>query len=208
MTTFILIRHAATDLIGKTIAGRMPDVHLSATGRAQAERLAERLANAPIRAIYSSPLERARETVAPLAARLGLETKTSDAIGEVEFGDWTGRELRELADLAEWQRFNSFRSGTRAPNGELMLEVQARVVSELERLREWHPTEVVALVSHGDVIKALIAHYAGIPLDLFHRVEISPASVSVIALHDWGPQILRVNDTGELFEGSRIKDEG
>jgi probable phosphoglycerate mutase len=176
----------------------MPDVHLNSEGTAQAERLAEGLAEAPLVAIYSSPLERARETAEPIARHHEMEIHCSDSLDEINFGDWTGRWFRELQSDRKWQQFNSFRSGTRIPGGELMSEVQTRVVAELERIRERHPDDAIAIVSHADPIKAVIAYYAGIPLDLFLRVEIDPASVSVIAIGDHGPQILLLNDTGTL----------
>jgi probable phosphomutase (TIGR03848 family) len=198
MATFYLIRHGAHDLLGRAMAGRMPGVHLNAAGQRQAERLAERLGEAPLRAIYSSPLERARETAAPLAARLGLPVQLSEALGEIDFGEWTGRTFDELRDIPRWHQFNAYRSGTRIPNGELMLEAQARIVGEMERLREQYPHDHLALVGHADVLKAAVAYYLGVPLDLFPRIEISPGSVSVAALSDYGPQIVRLNDTGDL----------
>jgi probable phosphomutase (TIGR03848 family) len=198
MATFLLIRHAAHDLLGRCIAGRMPGVHLNREGQAQAERLAERLAHAPIRAIFSGPLERAQETALPLVQRLGLPLQISEAIDEIDFGEWTGRTFEELAEIPQWHLFNSFRSGTRIPNGELMLEAQARIVAELGRLREQYPEDALALISHGDVIKAAVAYYAGVPLDLFQRLEISPASVTVITISEYGPRVLCVNDTGDL----------
>lgn len=198
MTTFLLIRHATTDAVGKSLAGRKPGVRLNAKGRTQAEVLAARLTEAPIASIYSSPLERARETAEPLARQLNLEVQICNGLNEIHFGEWTGRKLEELAPVPEWQRFNCFRSGTRIPGGELMLEAQARVITELERLREKHPGEVIAVITHGDLIKAAIAHYAGVHLDLFQRIEIDPASVSIVVLSDYGPRILRLNDTGAL----------
>ncbi len=198
MTTFLLIRHAANDAVGKRISGWTPGIHLNQEGREQAEKLAKRLLHLPIKSVYSSPLERAQETAEPLAVRLGLQVHICEEVGEIRYGDWTGRDIEELKEVTQWQQFNLFRSGTRVPGGELMLEVQARVIVALENFRERHPDEMVAIVSHGDVIKAAIAHYAGIHLDLFHRIEISPASVSIAVVNDYGPQILRVNDTGEL----------
>jgi probable phosphoglycerate mutase len=199
MTTLLLIRHAANDTIGKRIAGRMPGVHLNREGLLQAERLAERLAGIPVAAIYASPLERTRETAEPIARKLGHQVQISEALAEIDYGEWTGRALEELADLPRWKRYNSFRSGTRAPQGELMLEAQARTVLELERLRRLHPEEAIAVVTHGDIVKGAIAHYAGIPLDLFHRIEISCASITVLALHEQGARILQVNNTGEVL---------
>jgi probable phosphomutase (TIGR03848 family) len=197
MTTFLLIRHAAHGLLNRAIAGRMAGVHLNAEGQAQAVRLAERHARLPIRAIFCSPVERARETALPLAQRLGLELRITETITEIDFGDWSGRTFPELREIPRWQRFNSYRSGTRIPNGELMLEAQARMVGQMERLREEYPNDHLALISHGDVIKSAVAYYLGAPLDLFQRIEISPASVSVIELQEYGPRVLRVNDTDQ-----------
>jgi probable phosphomutase (TIGR03848 family) len=193
MTTFLLIRHAATDLVDHTLAGRGPGVHLNDEGRRQAERLAVHLAREPIRAIYSGPLERARETAQPLGDRLGLQPQVAEALDEFNFGDWTGRMLNELAQVPRWHRFNTFRSGIRAPGGELMLEVQSRIVAFMQRLHEQSPDQTLALVSHGDVIRAAVLHSLGAPLDCFLRVEISPASVSAIRIGDYGPQILSLN---------------
>ena len=198
MTIFLLVRHATNDMVDKAIAGWMAGVHLNEEGKSQAAALAERLKHVPVAAIYSSPLERARETAEPIAKRMGLEIEVREEIGEIKFGDWTGQQLQDLNHLPKWQLFNTFRSGTRIPGGELMLETQARIVVELERLRELHPQQIIAVVTHGDVIRAAVAHYAGIHLDLFQRIEISPASLSIIAVNTDGPQILRLNDTGEL----------
>ena len=200
MTTLLLVRHALCDPVGKAVAGRAPGVLLNETGRAQAERLSERLAGLPIEALYSSPLERARETARPIAERLGLEVRLAPELLELDFGEWTGLTFEEVRASAAWQQFNSFRSCTRIPGGELMLEVQARAVAALERLRERHAGWVVA-VSHGDVIRAAIAHYVGIPLDLVQRLEVGPASVSALSFDAGGVRILRLNDTGEPLGG-------
>ena len=193
MSIFILIRHAATDLVGRTLAGRGPGVHLNPEGRRQAVRLADHLAREPIRAIYSGPLERARETAQPLGDRLGLRPQVAEELDEFDFGDWTGRTLDELAPDPRWHRFNTFRSGVRAPVGELMLEVQSRIVAFMQRLREQSPDQTLALVSHGDMIRAAVLHSLGAPLDCFLRVEIGTASVSAIRIGDDGPQILSLN---------------
>ncbi|AIE86681.1 histidine phosphatase family protein [Fimbriimonas ginsengisoli] len=194
MTVFLLIRHALHELGGETIAGRLPGVHLSPDGRAQAAELAERLRELPIKAIYSSPLDRTCET----ASYLSGNVEPSAEIQELDFGDWMGQRLDALRPQEKWRQFNSFRSGTRAPNGELMLETQVRIVTFMMRLRERHPFDHVALVSHGDVIKSAVAYFLGIPLDLFQRVEISPASVSMIAIGDYGPWVHCINHTGAL----------
>jgi probable phosphoglycerate mutase len=195
MTTFLLIRHGHTDWIGRAIAGHTPGVGLSETGRKQAEELPRRIGHLPIGAIYTSPLQRTCETAEPLGRALNLPVHHRPGLIEVNFGEWTGRTMAELDQDPRWHRFNTQRSTTRAPGGDLMLDVQSRMVSELEDLRVHHPGETVAVVSHQDSIKAAIAHYVGMPLDLFHRFEILPASVSILRLADWGPQIVTLNNT-------------
>jgi probable phosphoglycerate mutase len=195
VTRLLLIRHAHHDYIGRAIAGRLPGITLSERGKREAASLPGRLADAGIAAVYSSPLERALETAAPIAARLGLLVEIREALGEIGFGEWTGRTMAELERDPLWRKFNAYRSGTRAPGGETMLETQARVAAELDRIRGAHPDAAVAVVSHGDVIRAAILHYAGIPLDLFQRIEIYPASVSVIELDDHAPRIVTLNVT-------------
>ena len=198
MTTLLLIRHAAHGLLGRTLAGRMPGVHLSEEGKAQAERLAERLSHLPIDAIYSSPLERARETAEPVARRLGLRVQVSEEINELDLGDCTGSDFDQVEGDQRWRYFNSYRSGTRIPGGETMLETQVRAVAKMERLRLAHPGGTVVVVTHGDVIRALMGYYMGSPLDLFLRFEISPASLSIVKLHEYGPQVMLMNYTGDL----------
>ncbi len=198
MTTFLLIRHAAHSLGGQTIAGRTPGVSLSPDGQAQAARLAERVSHLPIKAIYCSPIDRVRQTAQPVADRLGLPVRVNDTLAEIDYGEWTGRTLDELRPLPHWQRWNSFRSGTRVPGGESMLDIQSRVVAEMLRLRDHHPGECVAVFSHGDVIKAAVAYFLGVPLDLFMRIEIGLASISVVAVAEYGPWVLCVNNTGDV----------
>jgi probable phosphoglycerate mutase len=197
MATFYLIRHATNDYVGKAIAGWTPGVSLNTEGRDQAERLAWKLLGRGITRIYSSPLERALETAAPIAKALGLKVDVRDALGEVRFGEWTGKRIDEVERDPRWKLFNQYRSGTRAPGGELMLESQARIVGELESLRARHGDETVAVVSHSDIIRAALIYYAGIPVDLYQRLEISPASFSVLALNDCGPRILSLNEAAE-----------
>lgn len=188
-----------TDAVAdRRIAGRAAGEYLNDQGRAQADGLAERLAHVRLRALYSSPLERALETAEPLARRLKLDVQVEEAFNELNYGEWTGRPFDELVGAAQWRAYNSFRSGTRIPGGELMLEAQARMVAGLGRLRARHAAESVAVVSHADPIRAAIAHYAGINLDLSLRVEISPAAVSIIELGDDGVRIVLVNHAGRL----------
>jgi broad specificity phosphatase PhoE len=193
MTTFALIRHAAHRLVGHTIVGRAAGVPLSPEGVREAERLAERLEASSIGALYSSPMERARATAAPIALRLRLEVRIADELNEIDFGDWTNRTLADLDDLEEWRRFNVFRSSSRIPNGEAMIDVQGRMLRLIDRLCSLHPDQTVALISHCDVIKAALAHYLGVSLDLFQRIEISPASVSIVRIARYGPEVLLIN---------------
>jgi probable phosphoglycerate mutase len=176
----------------------MAGVHLSKDGERQAEELAERLAAACIDRLYSSPMERARATAGFIGRRLGLDVQICEGINEVEFAGWQGRTFEDLDGESTWSRFNWFRSGTRPPGGELMLQVQARMVATLEALQTEFPDDVIALVGHGDPIKTAIACCAGIPLDLMLRIEISPASISVITIDEYGPGVLCVNNTAEL----------
>jgi probable phosphomutase (TIGR03848 family) len=193
MTKFALIRHASHALLGQTIVGRMPGVPLGAGGVQEAEALARRLEGWPIQALYSSPLERARATAAAIADRLRLEVQLADELNEIDYGQWTDRTLAELRELPEWRRFNDFRSGSRIPDGESMIEVQERMLGLIERLCSAHPDQTVGLISHGDVIKAILAYYLGVPLDLFQRIELSPASLSLVRVEPHGPEVLLIN---------------
>ena len=195
MTTFLLIRHGMTDAVGKTITGRLPGVHLNKTGQRQADGLPSRLKRWKIDAIYSSPLERALETAAPTARKLGLKVMMSEALSEVDFGEWSGKSLAELDQLPEWRLYNTFRSGTRAPGGELATEVQTRMVEQLTRYSRQHPDQIVGVFSHADAIRLALVHFLGMPIDLMHRIEIRPASISIVRLAEWGPQVLLLNES-------------
>jgi probable phosphoglycerate mutase len=191
---FYFVRHGTNDYLAKgLLAGRLPEVHLNDQGRAEATRLAETLSAAGIQRIFSSPLERAVQTAEPTAKRLALKIEIAPEILEIDFGDWTGRSLRELDRDPAWKSFNLYRSGPRIPNGETMLEAQSRMISFLERLRNESPNKSVALFSHGDPIKLSFAFYLGIPLDLFTRIEISPGSFSVLRHDHSGPQVIALN---------------
>jgi probable phosphomutase (TIGR03848 family) len=195
MTTFLLIRHGDNDAIGQIMAGWTPEWHLNARGKQQAERLAQRLAARPIRAIYTSPLERAVETAEPIARQHGLELQQVEALGEIRLGEWEGRPIAELDRREDWRKFNAFRSGTRAPGGELMIETQTRMVQQITSLCERHPDDTIAVVSHADPLRAVIAYFLGMPLDLVQRLEIGPASLSVLQVHGWGARVLSLNET-------------
>jgi broad specificity phosphatase PhoE len=197
MTTFFLIRHATNDLVGWKLAGRAPEVHLNPEGRLQADRLADFLSRRSIDQVYCSPLERARETARPLCDRLGLEAQIAMELHEIDYGDWMGKAVADLDANPLWKRYNSFRSGTRAPGGELMLEAQVRVVRFMQRLGGEFPGQTLALVSHGDIVRAAVLYYFGAPIDCYNRLEISPASISQIRIGELGPQILGINQTVE-----------
>jgi probable phosphoglycerate mutase len=197
MSILLLVRHATNDWVGSgRLAGRTPGVFLNARGRAEAAALAARLALHPIEAVYTSPLARTLETARYLASTRGLEPILTEGIQEVDFGDWTGRELDSLRKDPLWSGVQHRPSLTRFPGGETLGEAQARAVTAIEAIRARHPEGMVAAVSHADVIKALLAHYAGTHLDLFQRIEVSPASVSVIAFGPSGPSILAQNALG------------
>jgi probable phosphoglycerate mutase len=195
MTTFFLIRHGATDVMTNRIAGRMPGVHLNEVGRAQAAELRDRLQDCGIEAVYSGPLERVRETAEPLCQQLGLTLQVANEFDEIDFGDWTNRTFEELASDPLWQRFNTVRSGTAPPNGELMLEAQSRALRKMNEL--YGQFRAVAIVSHGDVLRALLMHFLGVHLDLIFRIQVSPCGLSIVEWGAAGPRVLCLNAGGE-----------
>ncbi len=193
MTTFFMVRHAVTEHTGKKLSGWMEGVPLTEDGREQAERVAAHLEGLKFDAIYSSPIERTLETARVVAAPHGLRVHTRRDLGEVEYGDWTDRPLRVLARTKLWSTVQRWPSGARFPNGESLREVQVRAVDEIERIAEEHPKGTVCCVSHGDVIKLVFAHYLGVHIDLYQRIVVAPASVSVFSLGERGPFILSLN---------------
>ncbi len=199
MTTFLLIRHGSHDLLGKTLAGRAPDVHLNARGKLEAERLAERLMHVPVKAIYSGPLERSQETAWPLAMRLMLGLRIHEGFDEINFGSWTSKEFVNLESDAGWMRWNSHRDLADTPGGETMLQAQQRIVAALDRLSTQHQSEHIAIISHCDVIKSAILHYLGSPLDRIHQLEVGPASVCALEVEGGFGKVLLLNETGEFL---------
>lgn len=201
MTIFLLIRHASHDLLGNTLAGRTRDVGLNDQGHREAQALATRLADIGLAALYVSPRRRAHETVAPLARRLGRTPTDLDAIDEVDFGAWSGRAFADLTSDAQWSVWCTQRSAAQPPAGETIGAVQQRVVAAMKSLRDTHPDQTTALVSHGDVVKVAIAHFLDLSLDHLERFDIAPASVSVVVMgRDWA-QVRLVNWTGGLVVG-------
>jgi probable phosphoglycerate mutase len=199
ITYLLLIRHGENDWVGTNrLAGRTPGVHLNDNGRQQADQLSLRLAGQPVSAIYSSPLDRCLETAQPVAAALGLAVIAEAGVQEVDYGGWQGGDLKELSKSQDWYLVQHYPSSFRFPDGETLREVQARSVQAVERIRCTHPNQLVAVFSHGDVIRTTLAHYMGTPLDLFQRIAIDTASISALVFHGDRPMVLFTNYRAEL----------
>lgn len=198
MTRILLIRHGATDLLGRVLYGRMPGVLLNAEGFEQAERLALTLnSRYVVGKVVSSPLDRALQTAQPIAAAAGLPVDIEEGVTEVDVGSWMGKSFAELAALPEWKDYNRYRSITRAPGGESLMQVQDRAWKTLDQVIRHAPPSnesAIALVSHGDVIRALMLLFFGMPIDHLHRLEIAPASVSEVMIDSHGPVVRSVNE--------------
>jgi probable phosphoglycerate mutase len=196
-TLVLLVRHGQTPTTGKVLPGRAAGLHLAEQGVAQAQRAADRIAElTKVDAIYASPLERARETAAPIAAARGMKVQIDKGLLECDFGDWTGAELKKLMKLPEWGTVQRAPSTFRFPNGESFTEMQTRMVSAVDRLRAKHPGGTIVCVSHADPIKAVTAHAMGSHIDLFQRIVISTCSITAIAYGMGAPVVLTVNSTG------------
>lgn len=196
-TLVLLVRHGQTPTTGKVLPGRAPGLHLADAGREQAQRAAARIAELPrVDALYASPLERARETAAPIAAARKLRVQVERGLLECDFGDWTGRDLAALYKLPEWQTVQRAPSTFTFPGGESFTAMQTRMVAAVDRIRARHAGGVVVCVSHADPIKALVAHALGTHIDLFQRIVISTCSITAIAYGTGTPVVLTVNSTG------------
>lgn len=193
MTTVLLIRHGMTDAVGRRIAGWTPGVALNPEGLRQVDALSRVLSCVKLDAIVSSPLERASTTAAAIAAPHAIQVTHREGLGEVRFGDWTGQTLTELDQDERWRRWNALRSCGRAPNGESMPEVQRRMFDELMRVRDAWPDGTVALVGHADAIRALLVYLLGMSMDVFLRLRIDPASVSIVRVSDWNLEVAGIN---------------
>jgi probable phosphomutase (TIGR03848 family) len=198
VTRLVLARHAVTAETGPRLSGRRPGVDLSEEGRRQAAALADRLADLPVAAVYASPIERTTQTARAVADRHRLEVRALEGVLEADYGEWTGRELTELAKTDLWKVVQRAPSRARFPGGESLAAMQARMVAALDTVVAAHAGELVVVVSHADPIKAAIAHYTGVHLDLFQRFVIAPASVSAFAFSGYGVAMLSCNDTGSL----------
>ena len=181
-----LIRHAVTAETGHRLSGRIPDIHLSPEGREMARGAAEHLSSVAFEAIYSSPIERCRETATAIAAGRRLRPRVDKAFIEADYGRWSGRTLKSLYRLKAWQSLMASASRFRFPEGETLGEVQYRAVEGVERLTTRHRGSI-AITSHSDVIRVILANYLGMPLDLIHRIDVLPASVSIVDLYPSGP---------------------
>jgi probable phosphoglycerate mutase len=196
-TLIIMVRHGKTPSTGKLLPGRAKGLHLSDIGIQEALVVAERLSKIKkVAAIYASPLERARETAAPIAKALKQKVIINKGLLECDFGDWTGEELAKLMKLPEWSNVQRAPSTFRFPKGESFTEMQTRMVSTLDDLRKKHSGGVVICVSHADPIKAAVAHAMGTHIDLFQRIVISTCSVTAVSYSSFGPVVLTVNSTG------------
>ncbi len=197
MPIFLLVRHGENDFVKeKRLAGRLPGIHLNENGILQVENLAQKLAKTPIKAVYSSPLERAVETAQPIAAQLSLELISRQGLIEIDIGDWQGKLISELRRLAIWKKVQLAPSRMRFPGGETFAEAQTRMVIELETLARMHQEkDCIICVSHCDPIKLAAAYYLGMPLNSFQRLIVSPATITMLEIGARGVRLLGLNQT-------------
>ncbi len=201
-TVVLLVRHGKTPTTGQVLPGRVRGLHLADEGRAQAEQVAARissLATKPV-AVYASPLERTKETAAPIARALGLRVRTDRGLIECDVGTWTGVALKALAKTPEWREVQGWPGGFRFPGGESFADLSTRATGAVLGLVRRHPGQTVVAVSHADPIKAVVAAAAGVPLDLFQRIVVSPCSVSALLYAHGGPHVLCTNSTASLAD--------
>lgn len=182
MTKFYLIRHGDKDSPADLMVGRQPGVHLTPKGKIQARNLAQFLKRTPISRLFCSPLERAVETAEPLAAEHGLKVESSLAFHELHMGKWTGKTMRQLAAVRSWREFCRYHGGTPIPGGETLAEAQARVVSEMMRLRQRHPNGGVAIVTHEDPIRLAVCYFIGAPIDVYEQITVRLGSVTTLSI--------------------------
>ena len=195
MTKLLLIRHGDCDGVGEILWGRTPGVNLNERGQAQVRELANGLADVRLEAIYASPLARTMETASAIANKTAAAVIARDTLNEFDFGDWTGRSIETMNNAPGWREFNEFRSTTRAPGGESMLEVQVRMVVEVLAIASRHTDSTVALVGHSDPIRAALTYFVGSHIDHFHRLELSPASFSLVQMKGAAPTVVSINNT-------------
>ncbi|MBL7162411.1 MAG: MSMEG_4193 family putative phosphomutase [Anaerolineales bacterium] len=195
MITILLIRHGENEYVAKgRLAGRLPGVHLNENGVKQAQALAEALTNAPIKAVYASPLERTIETSRPIADALGMKVIPEPGLLEVDFGDWQDKTLKQLRRRKLWQTVQNSPSLARFPKGESFANAQNRIVETIESLVEKHnPEDLIVCVSHSDIIKLAAAYYLGLHMDLFQRLVVAPASTTTLHIGEGWARVVNIN---------------
>lgn len=195
MTTFILVRHGAHDRLNRFLDGRRPGVHLNDIGRRQAEWAAGRLASLAVDALFTSPLERTRETAEVIAGRCGLAPTIEPALEELDFGEWSGRTITELEPLEAWRQWNEARAIATTPAGDTMRAAQTRILDLIDARRKEQPDGCFVLVGHSDPIKAALFFYLGLSLDKLHRIAVAPGSLSRVEIDGWGATVTALNET-------------
>ncbi len=196
MLTVLLIRHGRAEYKPGHLYGWTPGVRLSADGREEVKRLAERLEVVRLNAVYSSPLERCAETAEAIVAGRRIEISTMEGLGEVRYGKWQGKSYKTLMKTKLWRTVQLVPSQATFPGGESLLDLQRRGIESVEAIRRSHKRGIVAAVSHADMIKAIVAHYLGMHMDLFQRIHVETASVTAIGFFGPFPRVLRIGDTG------------
>jgi probable phosphomutase (TIGR03848 family) len=198
MPVILLIRHGENDYVRQNkLAGRLAGVHLNDNGQKQAQALAESLRKAPVKAVYSSPLERAMETASPIAQAFDLEVQPRHGLIEVDIGEWQDARIKSLTRTKLWKLVQAAPSRMRFPGGEGFVDAQYRICRELVSITSAHtPKDLLVCVSHADPIKLAVAYFLGMPIDTFQRLSVSPASVTALYLGESGFQLLRLN--GEI----------
>ncbi len=196
----LLVRHGLTPTTGVKLPGRAPGLHLSDEGRRQADAAAERIGKiGKIGAVYCSPITRARETAQPIGRAVKRALRIDRELADLDIGEWTGLSLKQAARRPEWETVQRSPSSFRFPGGESFPEMQARMTTALSRIVARHPGQIVVVVSHADPIKAAVAQALGTPLDLFQRIMIAPASITVVSYRRGGPSVITVNSlSGDL----------
>jgi probable phosphomutase (TIGR03848 family) len=202
-TLVLMVRHGKTPTTGAKLPGRAPGLHLADEGVAQAEAAAERIRPLPVAAVYASPLERTRETAAPIAKAVGKRVRTDDGLLELDVGDWTEKRLADLSRRKEWTTVQRYPSGFTFPGGESFTDMHARITGAIRRLVERHPGETIVVVSHADPIRAALADAMGSHLDLFQRLVVGPCSISAVLYGGGGPIVLATNTTSGPLDGLR-----
>ena len=199
MLRIVLIRHGSTDLIGRVLYGRMPGVHLSVEGRKQVLALTRALVTRyEFAEVVSSPMERALETARPIAEAALLDIAIDDAFNEIDFGAWIGKPFAELDQSDDWRNYCRHRATASPPGGESMMDVQSRAWKGIAAMIDRHRADrdaTIAVVTHGDVIRAILMLALGMSIDHIHRLEAAPASLSELLIHGDEVQVRTMNET-------------